>query len=176
MIINKLSHCFLVATTKIPAETNFHHAVIYINQHSPTEIRGTIVNKKMETTLKDLLKHIKIDESDIKIKKPVLLGGPIQQSQGFVLYKNSSETPIISDSTTKLKSAANSNNGDFIIVMGYCQWTPEKLNGELVDNQWLVIPYNPDIIFNTPAEQRWEKANKLLKINANQFIDREAYV
>ena len=171
MIINKLSHCFLVATTKIPAETNFHHAVIYINQVSPNEIRGTMVNKKMQITLKDLLKHTKTESCENVIEKPILLGGPIHQNQGFVIHNNGLKPPTFSSSANQLKSVAYSRRSDFIIAMGYCEWTSEKLSSELIDNQWLIAPFDPDILFATPAEQRWQKANDLLKIDANQFID-----
>ena len=39
----------------------------------------------------------------------------------------------------------------FIITLGYAGWDQGQLEQELIDNTWLNVPADPDLIFNTPA-------------------------
>ncbi len=42
---------------------------------------------------------------------------------------------------------------------------PGQLEAELHANSWLTIDADSDILFNTPIEQRWQKATKKLGID-----------
>jgi len=57
----------------------------------------------------------------------------------------------------------------FIITLGYAGWEQGQLEQELLDNSWLIIEADPAIIFNTPAEKRWEKAVSMLGFDIGQL-------
>lgn len=55
--------------------------------------------------------------------------------------------------------------------MGYAGWNPQQLEYEIVDNRWLVVPSNPEIMFNTPDEFKWERAIDEAGIDFSRFIN-----
>ena len=52
-----------------------------------------------------------------------------------------------------------------LITLGYAGWGPGQLEQEMAANAWLSCKADTDIIFNTPIEQRWRAAAKLLGID-----------
>jgi len=57
----------------------------------------------------------------------------------------------------------------FIITLGYAGWDQGQLEQELLENSWLIIKADPEIIFNTPVEKRWEKAVSMLGFDIGQL-------
>ena len=53
----------------------------------------------------------------------------------------------------------------FIFALGYAGWAAGQLEDELARNDWLVVPTDAELIFNTPAGERWEKAIRSLGID-----------
>jgi len=49
-----------------------------------------------------------------------------------------------------------------LVTLGYASWGEGQLESEIGENSWLTVEANPDIIFETPIEQRYEKALALL--------------
>ena len=54
----------------------------------------------------------------------------------------------------------------FLLSLGYSGWSEGQLEAELSVSGWLVAPADESIIFNTPVEERYEKALSLLGINS----------
>ena len=52
-----------------------------------------------------------------------------------------------------------------IMALGYAGWGAGQLEMEMVANAWLSVPANADILFDTPFEERWRKAARLLGID-----------
>ncbi|MBT8132713.1 MAG: YqgE/AlgH family protein, partial [Gammaproteobacteria bacterium] len=52
-----------------------------------------------------------------------------------------------------------------LVALGYAGWTAGQLEAEMQANAWLSVPANGDIIFNTPFEQRWHSAAKLVGVD-----------
>ena len=52
-----------------------------------------------------------------------------------------------------------------LVTLGYAGWGPGQLEQELADNAWLSGPAAPDILFQTPNEQRWQAAAALMGID-----------
>ncbi|NMV05601.1 YqgE/AlgH family protein, partial [Vibrio parahaemolyticus] len=44
-----------------------------------------------------------------------------------------------------------------------------QLESELVENSWLTIEATPEIIFNTPINERWKKAVEKLGIDPSHL-------
>jgi len=113
------------------------------------------------------------------LEQPVLSGGPISQNRGFVLHSTQqgwksslalSKDIMITTSKDVLASLTTAHAPEqFIITLGYAGWEQGQLEQELLDNSWLIIEADPAIIFNTPAEKRWEKAVSMLGFDIGQL-------
>ena len=49
-----------------------------------------------------------------------------------------------------------------LVTLGYSGWAAGQLEEELGRNGWLTVDATPDIIFDTPVEQRYDRAVSLL--------------
>ncbi len=56
-------------------------------------------------------------------------------------------------------------DGSHPIAMGYAGWTAGQLESELSDNAWLSVDSSDELIFQTPIEDRWDAATRLLGID-----------
>ncbi|MEY4447570.1 MAG: hypothetical protein RLZZ433_585 [Pseudomonadota bacterium] len=62
-----------------------------------------------------------------------------------------------------LEAIANGSGPKRVLVtLGYASWGEGQLESEIVENSWLTVEADPRIIFDTPIEQRYEKALALL--------------
>jgi putative transcriptional regulator len=53
-----------------------------------------------------------------------------------------------------------------LISLGYSAWGQGQLESEIAENSWLTVDADPQIIFDTPIEQRYERALSLLGLQA----------
>ena len=49
-----------------------------------------------------------------------------------------------------------------LISLGYSAWGEGQLESELAENSWLTVGADTSVIFDTPVEQRYERAMRLL--------------
>ena len=49
-----------------------------------------------------------------------------------------------------------------LVTLGYASWGEGQLESEIGENSWLTVEADPAVIFDTPIEQRYEKALALL--------------
>lgn len=160
----------------------FKQAVVYICSHGKEGAMGFVINKKLDwATFVDLSvplpPHPAADLNSIFLYQ----GGPLEKVRGFVLHSpeyNKSGTfkidnnVAISSSMDILTDIASGKGPEKnIIAMGYAGWNPQQLEYEIVDNRWLVVPSNPEIMFNTPDEFKWERAIDEAGIDFSRFIN-----
>ena len=60
-----------------------------------------------------------------------------------------------------------------LISLGYSAWGQGQLESELAENSWLTVGADMDVIFDTPIEQRYERAMGLLGL-ASWMLSSEA--
>ena len=53
-----------------------------------------------------------------------------------------------------------------LVSLGYASWGEGQLESELGENSWLTVEADPAVIFDTPVEQRYERAMALLGLQA----------
>jgi len=117
----------------------------------------------------------KISSADHSLEQLVLSGGPISQNRGFVLHRTqpgwnsslalSDDIMITTSKDILLALGTNKAPEQFMVTLGYAGWGPGQLETELKANSWLTIDADSDILFNTPIEQRWQKATEKLGID-----------
>lgn len=127
---------------------------------------------KSETVVESEAESFLLDNS---LEQLVLSGGPISQNRGFVLHRTQpgwksslalSEEIMITTSKDILMSLGTKKAPEqYMVTLGYAGWGPGQLETELQSNSWLTIDADSDILFNTPIEQRWQKATEKLGID-----------
>lgn len=171
-----LTKNFLIATPSL-IDDNFSKSVIYLYEYSKKGAMGVIINKPMDICLGNVFEHLGITTKDEKIfNYPVLMGGPVAQEHGLILYhklpakKESSSKISVSASKEMLKRIARDQGpADFIVALGYAGWQGGQLEKEIARNDWLIAPFEYDILFNTPIEKRWQAAAALVGIDINRL-------
>ncbi len=167
---------FLVAMPEMGDE-RFQDAVIFMVGHGDEGAMGLVVNHSLEDMrFGDILEELEIGGRDELIHVPerirgrqVLRGGPVQRGRGFVLhspdyFRDGNSYPVSDDicltaTIDVLKAVAyGSAPANSLFALGYCGWSPGQLEGEIAGNGWLTVPYDPDLLFATPLEDRYNRA------------------
>ena len=176
-----LTHHFLIAMPGLEDEA-FAKSVIYMCEHSERGALGLIINKPSDINLKRLFEKVELplEREDLTLA-PVFHGGPVQTERGFVLhesmmpgeesvYASTMTIPGGLEMTTSkdvLEALATGNGPRKIFVsLGYSSWGQGQLESEISDNSWLTVAADSSVIFDTPVEQRYDKALLLLGLQS----------
>ena len=179
-----LTHHFLIAMPGL-ADASFAKSVIYLCEHSPRGALGIVINKPSDISLKGLFEKVDLplDRDDLAAT-PVFHGGPVQTERGFVLheavageaqpeesvYASTMTIPGGLEMTTSkdVLEAMSTGAGPrkVLVSLGYSAWGEGQLESELAENSWLTVDADPSIIFDTPIEERYDRALSLLGLQA----------
>jgi len=170
-----LTNQFLIAMPGLE-DPNFFHSVTYICEHNEEGALGLVINRPLDMQLGEILQQIQLDQAEPEARQiQIHLGGPVQQERGFVLHEPLGEwdaTLMVTDrigitSSMDILEAIARNDGPerALITLGYAGWGAGQLEQEMVENAWLTGPAHPDILFNTPDEERWKAAAASLGID-----------
>ncbi|MBP7351898.1 YqgE/AlgH family protein [Comamonas sp. UBA7528] len=180
-----LTHHFLIAMPGLEDES-FSHSVVYLCEHSERGALGLIINKPMELSLEGLLHKIDLPMGrDDLSAAPVFKGGPVQTDRGFVLHDPivvegaAPDTAIYASTLTipgglemttskDVLEALSTGAGPrrVLVTLGYASWGEGQLESELGENAWLTVEADANVVFDTPPEQRYDKALGLLGLQA----------
>ena len=166
---------FLIAMPSLN-DSFFNQAVTYICEHDEAGSFGLIINQQTDIDLKQVIEEMKIEGvENYKKGQSVFIGGPVDQGRGFILHRptgNWSSSLIVNDNVALTTSkdilqaiANNSGPEDCLVALGYAGWAAGQLEQEMADNTWLSCPADEQIIFNTPVEERWKAAAKLIGVD-----------
>ena len=179
-----LANHFLIAMPGMD-DPNFSGGVALLCHHSAEGAMGLVLNRASEYLLGEVMAQMGIGEVDARLAaQPVLAGGPVEPERGFVLHTPGDETwdstyaisSNLSLTTSRDVLEALSNGAGprkVFITLGYSGWTAGQLEEEISRNGWLNVDADPQIIFDTPVEQRYDKALSLLGIDRS-FLMGEA--
>ena len=170
-----LANHFLIAMPGL-ADPNFSHTVTYLCEHDEQGAMGLVINRPTEMRLGDVLAHIGIEARDEAVRaQPVFLGGPVQTERGFVLHEPLGEWEATLKVTDRIGVTASQDvlaaiaRGQgperYLIALGYAGWGAGQLEEEMLANAWLSGPADPEILFETPVEERWEAAARRLGVD-----------
>lgn len=176
-----LTHHFLIAMPGMEDKT-FNRSVVYLCEHSERGALGLVINKPSDINLKVLFEKIELHLARPELgEAPVFQGGPVQTERGFVLhapeegtnYTSSMSVPGGLEMTTSkdvLEAVANGNGPErFLLTLGHAGWGAGQLEDEISKNGWLTVEADPKIVFDVPAEERFEAALALLGISSSML-------
>ena len=173
---------FLMAMPAL-ADPNFRRSVTCISEHTPEGAVGIVVNQihpqlNGRMIFEELGIPCGFHADDIAIH----VGGPVHSSELFILHAD----PLEWESSLLIKEGlALSNSRDILeaiakgsgpahalVILGCAGWGAGQLEWEMMQNAWLTLPCDSDVVFQIPVEQRWEYAIKQLGVDPDLLSDR----
>jgi putative transcriptional regulator len=165
-------------------DDRFARSVIYVCAHSAEGAMGIVLNRPAsDLNFPDLLVQLDIvpDADRIKLpqrvgRMPVLMGGPVETSRGFVLhspdfYIDQSTLPIDDGvcltATLDILRAIAKGEGpqDAVLALGYAGWSAGQLETEIQANGWLNCPADAEIVFNSSVDSKYDLALRRIGID-----------
>ena len=165
----------LIAAPTI-GDPRFSHTVILMVKHDSEGALGIVINRPVgEEPIASLLEGTGEDVSGIEGKLRIFYGGPVQPDLGFVVHSADYRQQETIDIDGRVAMTASRqilrdighHRGPqkTLFALGYAGWGPGQLEAEIRENSWLSARATPDLIFNTPAEARYEMVMRGLGIN-----------
>jgi len=186
--INLTNH-FLIAMPGLSDEL-FARSVVFMCEHSERGALGLVINKPSDILLPRLFEKVDLALAREDLAElPVFKGGPVQTERGFVLHEAVSapgETVYASTlaipgglemTTSKdvLEAMASGAGPRRVFVsLGYASWAQGQLESEIVENAWLTVPADLDLIFDTPVAERYTRAMGLLGLQQPWMLSPDA--
>ena len=179
---------FLIAMPSL-REGTFAGTVVYMCEHTEKGALGLVINKPIDIKLRNLFEKVELplDREDLA-EQPVYFGGPVQTERGFVLHERLSDEGGHYNSSLSIAGGAlemttskdvlealshGAGPKKLLVTLGYSGWSAGQLEEEIGRNGWLTVDAQPEIIFDTPVELRYERALSLLGIDP-RMLSQEA--
>lgn len=162
-------------------DPNFARAVIYICEHHVQGTVGLIINRPLPSVSMQLVfDQLHIDTAvSQQQQRPLLFGGPLQPERGFVIHRpfgHWHSSLLLQDEVTVTTSndiiraiAVNEGPTDSLVTLGFSGWDENQLEQEVMNNAWLVCPYNSALLYEVPFDERWEYAGLTLGVRMNEL-------
>ena len=172
---------FLIAMPGL-GDPNFSQTVTYLCEYTPEGAVGLVINRvHPELTMGAVFKELDLESVPDADALPLHLGGPVHMEQLFILHgppfgweacRPVTSTIALSNSKDLLEVLAKGKGPkSFILTLGCAGWGPGQLEAEIMANTWLTCPASETILFETPVENRWEAAARLMGIDPMQLTD-----
>ena len=176
------THHFLIAMPGL-ADACFAKSVVYLCEHTERGALGLVINKPSDISLKKLFDKVELTLARADLAQALVFqGGPVQTERGCVLHESMMpgleavyastlsipggglEMTTSKDVLEALSSGAGPKK--VFVSLGYSAWGEGQLESEISDNSWLTVAADIAVIFDTPVEQRYDKAMALLGLQS----------
>jgi len=177
-----IAPCFLLATPDLQ-DPNFWHTVVLLLHHSKEGALGLVINRPSAININELLSllgHSDVDEAISS--KPILFGGPVGKSTGWVVFESDHDSEmaikiedgLYASGTLEVfnKVVKEVDPKRFLFFIGYAGWGPLQLDSELEAGAWMPAKLDRHIIFECPFDQRWNMAFLSLGIDPRMWVSK----
>lgn len=147
----------------------FEGTVVLLCQHDDDGALGLVINRDGPVTIGEVLERMDL-EGDPTADRTTWWGGPVGSGAGFVLWRGQALEHegwtlggeiAVSPSVERLDDLVRTRTR-FHLALGYAGWGPGQLEDEIEHGSWLVADALPDLVFDTPLEDRYQVALALL--------------
>ncbi len=167
---NSFAGKLLVAAPGMP-DPRFAKTVIFMVHHDSNGAMGLVVNRVLGVDSAARLLEgagvgIKGIDRDAKVR--VHYGGPVQPQRGFVLHTGDyaeKSTLAVTDRVSMtaaskiLRAIAKGKGPDQkILAVGYSGWGVGQLEGEIARKDWVVVPSDDRLVFDSDMASKWRRA------------------
>jgi putative transcriptional regulator len=171
-----LKNQFLLAMPTLTG-SYFSNTIIYLCEHNEDGAMGIMVNKPSELTLPALFEQLTIPVTTGIPDVAVLEGGPVASDRGFILHSNEAHFAssldlgnglMLTTAREVLEAIAGGQGPDaYLVALGYAGWGEGQLEQEMSENAWLNCAATREVLFDTPFDERVQRAADGLGINFN---------
>ena len=158
----------LVASPQL-RDPHFSRTVVLLIQHDAEGALGLIVNRPSSIRLSEVLEHLPMDDDP-----PAMWGGPVERARGFVVFRGEapegwqvSDDVAVTGSRERLQELARGAD-PFFLCLGYAGWGPGQLDAEFASGSWIHVDLSPEILFESPAEERYDRSLAQLGLSADR--------
>jgi putative transcriptional regulator len=163
-------------------DTRFEHSLIFVCAHSADGAMGLIVNKPFSAiTFPGLLEQLGVSEYGGTKRIDVQLGGPVEVSRGFVLHSQDyiRDASLVVDEDMALTAtldilraiADDCGPRHCLLALGYAGWGPGQLDTEILNNGWLNVEADENLVFGEDLDAKWAKAMSKIGVDPRMLSD-----
>ena len=164
----------------------YKKSVIYVTECTADIVRGIMINKLLfgSATIECRGKEGDTEQENVfrQVYEDLYHGGPENPAHGYVIFPKkeaTSEDPFaeihgdiaVSTSFGVLQEILDGEGpSKKIIAMGHCLWHRGELEWEIFNNQWLIVPADERMMFDTALDYRWQKACEMSGLELKTMI------
>ncbi|QLB12172.1 putative transcriptional regulator [Bisgaardia hudsonensis] len=177
----ELQHHFLIAMPHLEDDF-FRRSVVYICEHNDQGTMGLVLTQPTDLSLAELCAKMNFMMANDRYfpDQLILAGGPVNLERGFILHSKTNndfehsykvtEDIYLTTSADVINSFGTVNSPDkYIMALGCASWSPNQLEMEIINGDWLIVPATEHILFDISYDERWFAANQLLGIESANF-------
>lgn len=158
-----LGPCLLIASPQM-RDPHFERAVILVWHHDEDGAIGVIINRMTE----HLIPEVVAVEADLHAYEETLVGwgGPVETGTGTVItvgHVDEDDGWNLSDGLAVTRSQETLTalivaHAPLLLLLGYAGWAAGQLDKEIAEGAWLWTELSKRIVFDAPAEERYDLA------------------
>lgn len=172
-MVSSLAPALLLSMPQL-LDPNFTRSVVLLCRHERDEgAFGLVLNRPL-VTAGTVTVHLDPPVSTNR-ELELWVGGPVEPQRSWILVGGGPEHPEVAGASQIADGVYLSTSplvlrrmlepdppANARLVVGYSGWAPGQLERELEESSWLLSDVDPSLVFNTPADQMWEKAIRRL--------------
>jgi putative transcriptional regulator len=155
-------------------DPNFERTVVLLARHDASGALGWVLNGRTLGVVRDLLREAKLIPKGVELPRSgpygrsARLGGPVQESTGWVLYRRSAgplsgeidvgDDLAVTGDVEALGELLRKQDRDFRLLLGYAGWGPRQLEGEVRQGVWLPADIDTELVFEGDPDALWDAA------------------
>ena len=164
---------FLVAMPQV-LDPFFHRTVVVMLEHDQEGSFGYILNRPTDFSVQQLVAGLNMTWNGPE-DAIGWFGGPVQPQMGTALFDGTDLTltgqvldvrhPIqLTADLEIIRQLSNDPPERFRLILGYAGWGAGQLDEEMNRNDWLIAPFDSDVLFTADPENAWVKALALIDV------------
>ncbi|AFK02503.1 UPF0301 protein yqgE [Emticicia oligotrophica DSM 17448] len=146
-------------------DKNFERSVVLLCEYNNLGAFGLVLNQLTNLKLDDVIENIYAE-------LPLYLGGPVEQNTLHFIHRLGDEIEgsvelgngiYWSGDFEQVKTLINISKiseNDIRLFVGYSGWGAGQLEGELMQDSWIVSDIDAGLIFETPSNNFWREVLK----------------
>ena len=157
------------------SDPRFERAVIAVCVHDENGAVGIgIGHQRAGIGVRGLLEQLGLEPGEAP-EAPVMHGGPVEPGRGFVLHSDDwggqdtikvDGLGALTGTIDVLKAIAEGKGPSrYLVALGYAGWGEGQLDEEMTRPGWFTTEGRQEILFDVPAEERWEASYKAAGID-----------
>jgi putative transcriptional regulator len=167
-VVESLTTPYLLLAAPVMLDPNFAKTVVVMGHHTREGALGWIVNRLLGEPAATLL-AAPLDTA-VHPDTPLRVGGPVFTNGLVALFRDAVpgvesvemapglRVSAAAEILPKLFAAPPAAGTPGLLVLGYSGWAADQLESEMEEGSWLVLPWDPAIVFTNDVERLWERA------------------